>query len=145
MKRTSEDAGIPLSALIDIVFLLIIFFVITANMQKQVVDYNIKLAASYFVEPPDEIDPRTFIINVRKQENGPPVYSVNGTDYQLSAVGRLLLRSRERLGETVPVLIRASGDIKYREIDQVNKLIHNAGLYRVRHSTLSHYGEESPE
>ena len=135
--------SIPLSALIDIVFLLIIFFVITANMQKQVVDYNIKLAASYFVEPPDEMDPRTFVINVRKRKNGPPVYSVSGTDYRLSDVGRLLLRSRERLGETVPVLIRASGDIKYREVDKVNKLIHDAGLYRVRHSTLSHYGEVS--
>ncbi len=145
MKRSSEDTSIPLSALIDIVFLLIIFFVITANMQKQVVDYNIKLAASYFVKPQDKLDPRTFVINVRKRKNGPPVYSVSGTDYRLSAVGRLLQRSRVRHGDTVPVHIRASGDIKYREIDEINKLIHNAGLYRVRHSTLSHYGEKSTD
>ena len=45
MRRSSEDTlETPITQMIDIVFLLIIFFVVTASVDKDLVDDTISLA-----------------------------------------------------------------------------------------------------
>ncbi len=148
MKRRDDQAEIPLSALIDIVFLLIIFFIVTASLQREVVDYQIKLAKSYYVKPPDQVDPRTFTVNIRHEvdeqgryKTATPVYSIRGVNYTHNAIRARLMRARERYGDDMPVVIRASAGVKYREIELINAIILDAGLYRVNHSTESQYNK----
>ncbi len=152
MKPRDDTVEVPLSALIDIVFLLIIFFVVTASMQKEVVDYQIRLAKSYFVKPPDKLDPRTFIVNIRHEKlldknkrelpqfaTLQPVFSIRGVNYTPDAIKIRMMRARERFGEDMPVVIRASAGVKYAHIDRVNGIVLDAGLYRVHHATESRW------
>ena len=136
-RRTSDDCEVPLSALIDVVFLLIIFFVITANLQQEVVDFQIKLADSYFVEPPPERDPRSLTINIRTRKNEEPYYSIRGTGYTLPEIKSRLYNMSRSYGQEAPIIIRASRDLEYGYVDKVNLLVTAVGLYRVQHATTA--------
>lgn len=140
MKRrnSGDDCEVPLSALIDIVFLLIIFFVITANLKQEVVDFEIQLADSYHVDPPIEHDPRTLTINIRSRKDKEPYYSIRGTSYKLPEIKSRLYNMSKAHGQEAPIIIRASRDLEYRYVDKINLLVTDVGLYRVQHSTAAH-------
>jgi biopolymer transport protein ExbD len=137
-KREQETLEVPLSTLIDVVFLLIIFFIITASMQREVVDYQIKLADSYFVPPPKDIDPRTLTINVRSVRGKDPIYSIRGSNLTLKRIQHRLYEAQRHVGTEMPIVIRASRDLEYREVDKINLAVIKAGLYRVQHATEAH-------
>lgn len=144
MKRrnSGDDCEVPLSALIDIVFLLIIFFVITANLKQEVVDFEITLADSYHVPPPEDSDPRTLTINIRTRKGKEPYYSIRGTGYDLPEIKSRLYNMSKAHGPDAPIIIRASEDLEYRYVDKVNLAVTDVGLYRVQHATTAHKKKE---
>jgi biopolymer transport protein ExbD len=134
-RNKDESAEIPLSSLIDVVFLLIIFFIVTANLEQEVVDLQIKLADSYFVEPPKEVDPRTLTINIRNVPGQEPVFSIGGMGLKVNDIKPRLFQMSQKHGTDAPIVIRASRELEYRYVDQINKLVTDVGLYRVQHAT----------
>ncbi|MCH2176122.1 MAG: biopolymer transporter ExbD [Lentisphaeria bacterium] len=140
MKRSVEGEEVPLSALIDIVFLLIIFFIVTANIQREVIDNKIKLAQSIHVPPLEKLPEGIFTINVRKEkDDSAVVYSHRGTSYSIGTIKNMLVNMRVKYGDSTRVLIRASGDLPYSEIVKINNLVLDAKLFRVIHSSESKY------
>ena len=136
MKRKKHEAAdVPLSALIDIVFLLIIFFIVTVQIQREVVDYNIELAKSYYVEPPDEPPEYQITLNVNTEGDGPPEYSFRGNTMSLGQMKSMLMEAQNNTGQETVIIIRASADAKWRYVDKLNRIILDAGFYRVRHAT----------
>ena len=79
-KRAEEHIETPIMSMIDVVFLLIIFFVVTSAIEKEAVDETIKLAKSYHVPPPTGKDPRQVTVNVRRNDDDTYTYSIAGTD-----------------------------------------------------------------
>ncbi len=139
MKRRTDELVMPLSSLIDIVFLLIIFFVVTASVQQQIVDQRVKLAKTRHVEP-EQPAAWTFTVNIRlATAGGLPVYNVNGDDCDLAAAQSRLDRERAVRGQDMPVIIRAGAGVKYRHVDAVARCAMNAGLSKVMHATESLY------
>ncbi len=134
MKRNEhETLEVPLSTLIDVVFLLIIFFVITATIQKEIVDDKVKLAESHFVEP-DPPKSLMLTVNIRHRDSQPPVYSVGGAELSYEQLRRRFHQFYHTAGSELPVVIRASHDLEYREIDRINRLAMEIGIVRVRHA-----------
>ena len=135
MRRVQDDVELQLAPLIDVVFLLILFFVIEAAQQRSAIDYQVKLADSYHV-PPGVPDPRTIVINLRTvSSNAPAVVAVGGMTLSMDRLRLQLVQAQLRYGSDVPIILRASEDVKYGDIDRVNQVITKAGLYRVRHAT----------
>jgi biopolymer transport protein ExbD len=133
--KNTDDLETPLTAMIDIVFQLIIFFVVAASMERDILDYQINLAKSFNIATPLQPDPRTYTVNIRYTgENKPPVYSIAGRTVTIQEIQNDLLRANAQFGNETPVLIRASGELMYKYVDEVNTAIANAGLSRVRHS-----------
>ena len=66
--RTNLEASVepPVASLIDVVFLLIIFFIVTATVEKDVVDETIDLAQADHVPASESTFPGTVIVNVRR-------------------------------------------------------------------------------
>jgi len=65
-RREEQDvADIPISSMIDIIFLLIIFFVVTAALDKEVEDEVVKLSKAPHGKPIVKKNPRSLTINVR--------------------------------------------------------------------------------
>ena len=133
--RARDDAPLetPVAALIDVVFQLIIFFVVTAAVDRDVVDESIRLAQAKYVPAVEKSDPRTILINV--SENG----GVNIAMQPLNLVQlqQILTATRTESGDSVPIVIRADGTTLYRQVDGVMQAVGKAGLSRVQLSALA--------
>ena len=143
-RTKKEDAKVPLSSLIDIVFLLIFFFVFTITVKNDQIDKNVQLAKSYHMELAGN-ERNTFTINVQssKVPDGKPSYTIGGKRFPLTVAeggansieGKLRI-AKERHGDSVVVIIRASKDLQFRWIQAINEVVGRSDLYKVRHHTI---------
>ena len=132
-SKYEEKIETPITSMIDIVFLLIIFFVVTSAIEQDAVDSNIRMAKSTWIKPVTQQDPRTIIVGVRKMPNDKVVYGVGVGGYiPLSQLEAVLINARLQYGNDVPVVIRASEDVQYAYVDRVTAKIGKAGLWRVK-------------
>ena len=128
-KKCDDKVKTPIATLIDVVFLLIIFFVITAAVDAEVVDQTVKLAQAKYSKPPEKVDPRTFIINVRA--NGTVSVGL-GQKVTLADLNRELKSIRKKSGNEFPILIRADGSTQYNKVKLVTDEVLKSGLYKVK-------------
>ena len=140
-KRNEESLQTPIASLIDVVFLLIIFFVVTAAVEKDVVDENIKLAQAKYVRATEKQDPRTIVINVPDPKD--PTHPLHGRlnialqPLTLTQLKQLLIATRTRSGNMIPIVLRGDRETLYNEVDKVMQVVGEAGLYRVKVSAIS--------
>lgn len=127
-ERGDDTLETPITSMIDIVFLLIIFFVVTASVDKDVVDEQINLAQAKAAPAIETTDPRAVTINLRK--NGEINVAMRPMSH--SDLSNLLVTLRVQAGNSMPVLIRCDGKARYKDISKVMDAASRAGLYRVR-------------
>ena len=132
-KHKQEAVETPISSLIDVVFLLIIFFVVTAAVEKDVVDETIKLAQAKNVPAVERKDPRTVTINLQKSGS----INIALQTMSLRQLQTILTATRATSGSSVPVVIRSDTETYYSEVDKVMKAIGETGLYRVKLSAVA--------
>ncbi len=134
MKRLrTEGIETPIASLIDVVFLLIIFFVVTASIERDIVDTTIRLAQAKDLPAVAKKNPNTITINVHR--NGDVNIALQ--PLTLTQLQQILTAVVQEYGNNVPILIRADQNTLYHEIDKVMNVIGKAGLYRVRLAALA--------
>ena len=127
--RSDESLDTPMTQMMDIVFLLIIFFVVTASVDKDVVDESINLAQAKNAPAVETVDPRAITINLNSDGK------VNIALRPMSSMQTLynfLVNMRTQSGNSLPVLIRCDAKTRYKDIGNVMDTAAKAGLYRVR-------------
>jgi biopolymer transport protein ExbD len=132
-KRSQVDeAEVPISSMIDVVFLLIIFFVVTAAIDKEIEDEEVKLADAPHGKPLAKKDPRSVTINVRKDG------SINMAMMQmsLSQITDQLLVAANRWGQDIPVVIRADEQAQHFYVKKVMDAITKTQLYKVKFNAV---------
>ncbi len=138
MRRQTDDSiETPITSMIDVVFLLIIFFVVTASIDKEIVDESIQLARAKYTDAVEKKDPRTITINV--DEDGSmniSMWRVNQT--QLT---QQLQAAYAKYGNSVPIVIRGDRDALYENVEKVMESVGKAGLWRVQLSARSVKGQ----
>lgn len=138
MRRQTDDSiETPITSMIDVVFLLIIFFVVTASIDKEIVDESIQLARAKYTDAVEKKDPRTITINV--DEDGSmniSMWRVNQT--QLT---QQLQAAYAKYGNSVPIVIRGDRDALYENVEKVMESVGKAGLWRVQISARSVKGQ----
>ncbi len=127
--RSDESLDTPMTQMMDIVFLLIIFFVVTASVDKDVVDETINLAQAKNAPAVDTVDPRAITINLRSDGK---VNIALRPMTSMQTLYNFLVNMRSQSGNSVPVLIRCDAKTKYKDIGAVMDTAAKAGLYRVR-------------
>jgi biopolymer transport protein ExbD len=127
-KRNEEALETPMTPMIDVTFQLIIFFVVSAAQQKDLVDENVLLAQAKFVPAVQKTEPKTITINVR---SGGEV-NIALQPLTLKQLHQILKATVARTGNNIPVVLRVDGKTLYRDVDRVMEVIGRAGLYRVR-------------
>lgn len=131
-KRDVQDAEVPISAMIDIVFLLIIFFVVTASIDKEMEDELIKLANSPHGDPVKKKDPRAVTINVRKDGT----YNINGQVMNKAQVSNVLKGAAAEWGIDIPIIIRGDASAPHGYIKEVMEAVTNTQLYKVKFNAV---------
>lgn len=129
MKRQSNDSlETPITSMIDIVFLLIIFFVVTASVDKDMVDESILLAEAKKSPAVETSDPRMIIINLSAKGE----INIALQPMTLNQLQSMLLSIKVQSGDSVPLLIRCDQNTQFEHIDRVMQRAAAVGLYRVR-------------
>lgn len=128
MKRNDEDLQTPITAMIDIVFQLIIYFIVTSSVDKDMVDETIKLAEASHSPAVETSDPRMVVINV----NARGQVNIALQPLNMTQLEQLLLAMKVQAGNSVPILIRCDGNTRFDYVDQVMQRAAKVGLYRVR-------------
>ncbi len=127
-KHGGNSLETPVASLIDVVFLLIIFFVVTAAVETEIVDETIQLARARSVRAEERRHPLTVTINVT-HDGG---YNIARQSMNLRQIHHILYATMVKHGGEVPILIRADGRTEYRHVADLQDVITNVGFYRVR-------------
>lgn len=135
-KREEEVQSGRLTAMIDIVFQLIIFFVCTTNLQDSAVNAEIALPSAPNGSAVKEKDPRE--INIDISANG-KIYIARALLDQGVLVG-ILKKTVADQGHDIPIVIRADGGAKHSAVKQVMDACTAAGLYRIQFAALKEKG-----
>ena len=126
-RRTKEEVATPIASLIDVVFLLIIFFVVTASVEKDIIDESIKLAQAKHVPAVDKKDPRTITINIAQDGSA----NIALQPMSPRALQNILTATRQQSGSSVPILLRSDGKTIYGDVSDIMDVVGKSGLYKV--------------
>lgn len=125
----TQDVGINMTPMIDMVFLLIIFFLLSSNLVQQETQLQLDLpTARNVMQEQEEAAARRLTINV--QENGVVTFLGRRVD-----VGELASRIRDRIqerGQIAEIRIRASRSLPYAEVEPVLLACAQAGVWDVK-------------
>lgn len=132
MKKRAEEPGPNMTPMIDVVFQLIIFFVVTADMQQKSIDESIKLALAPHAKPVEVRDPREVVIEVDKEGRISIARVYMSPEYLYSAMRKTVAEH----GQSVPVIIRADGVTRHESVRAVMDACTRAGLWKVKFSAV---------
>ena len=127
-----RGASLNLTPMIDVVFLLIVFFIVSSNLVQQDVAMELDLPSAESGERIKESNTRTLTLNVPKAGTmflgNEPVDEV-----QFRAV---LFRERQSSDKDIEVRIRLNKDVPYGVIEPVLVLCAEAGVWNVSFAVL---------
>lgn len=129
-RATATEASINMTPMIDVVFQLIIFFLVTSHFARQEAHLPLPLPAADSAALPKEDDKPRLVINVTA--DGTLLFSgrsLTPPDLQT----RLSERIAE-LGKDVEVRIRADRSVPYRHIEPVLLACARAGIWNVNYA-----------
>ncbi len=125
-----EDVGIDLTSLIDVVFMLLIFFMVTTSFDR-IAQINVKLPQA----STDQRESLTESIEVTVDAND-QVY-IRGQKLINTQLGtiREALRESVRTEENVPVVISADAKATHQAVIKIMDAARQAGLVRITFAT----------
>jgi biopolymer transport protein ExbD len=126
-KKRKSDGGCPvdMTPMIDVVFQLIIFFVVTIKMDED--NKDIKLAMAPDGPVLEEEDPRSLTVEV----TGDGKLTMQGTPLSWQAFSNLMTRRVRQHGAKFPVLIRGDGRAQHKYVRKVMDICTAHGLWRI--------------
>lgn len=132
MRKRAPEPGMNMTPMIDIVFQLIIFFVLTVDLSKKAVDDTIRLGLAPHGPVVEKKDPRE--INIDVDANGK--IRIARTVLSPGALQSMLKSAVNRSGLTTPVVIRGDGEARHEAIKQVMDICAGVGLWKVKFSAI---------
>ena len=132
MRKQYPDAKLDMTPMIDVVFQLIIFFVVTAAMQDKAMETNVRMAMAPNGPVETVKDPRTVLVDV--VEDG--TIQVMKTRISEGQLLTILNNARKTSGQSTPVVIRGDLLTKHEAIKRVMDICGKAGLWKIRFAAL---------
>lgn len=132
-KVRSAGCEIDMTPMIDVVFQLIIFFIVTINMEQNYKE-DIELEDGKYAPIIKEQDATTLVIEVDKRGTI-SMHTVPVTSTQLKAI---VQRRYNSLGE-YPVLIRGDKKTKHKDIRKVMDICSSVGLWKINFAAIKEH------
>ncbi len=131
-KLRKEETAMDMTPMIDMVFQLMIFFLVTIKMDQDQINETIKLARSPHGPPIAERDPRTITIEVDKRGR----ISLGGTYMRPELLKAILQGAVYKTGFGIPILIRGDLQAAHSDIRRVMDICSGIGLWRVQFAAI---------
>jgi len=124
-KRSSEACELDMTPMIDVVFQMIIFFIVTIKMDEtkneKIVLEDAKESPTYKGE-----DPRTLVVEIDKRG----WLSINNAQLRMDQLRSIVQRRYNKFG-TFPVMIRADRRTLHKDVKKVMDLCTSIGIWRI--------------
>lgn len=133
---STGEAAMDMTPMIDIVFQLIIFFILTVNADQESIRQQIALPLSPNSIERVKKDPRTLTIQVDKSGD----FYVGHMKYNDKTLKKLLNNTIKYSG-TFPILIRGDEESKHKAIRQAMDACAQAGIAKIRFAALKKTGQ----
>ncbi len=125
-KRSSESCDIDMTPMIDVVFQMIIFFIVTMKMDENVnPDIILEDARESPIYKGD--DKRTLIIEVDKRG----WLSINNYQLNEAKLHRIVQARYDKYRGPYPIMIRADRDTRHKDVRKVMDICTGVGLWRI--------------
>ena len=112
MKKKFPEAQLDMTPMIDVVFQLIIFFVVTVDLQSKALETKVRMAMSPHGPIEEQKDPRTVVVDVDKDGD----ISIMRTRLSEGQLLTILNKARNESGQSTPVVIRGDYAAKLRRL-----------------------------
>ena len=122
------DVGFNMTPMIDIVFLLIIFFLISSHLAKQDVQLQLDLPSAHSGNRLEEENARRAVVNVLA--DGSILFA--GQEVDADKLQNLIAQRREEHGEDFEVRVRSHRDVQDRFFEPVMLACAKAGVWNVK-------------
>lgn len=132
MKKQYPDAKLDMTPMIDIVFQLIIFFVVTVDMQNKALETSVRMAMAPNGPVEEVKDPRTVVVDV----DADGTISIMRTPLSEGQLLTILKKAVNTSGQSTPVVIRGDLAAKHEVIKRVMDVCGKAGLWKLRFAAL---------
>ena len=129
-KKPQENPQLDMTPMIDVVFELIIFFVVTlTEAQKKDDTIELEDGRHGVVLTPEELPPQHMQVDIGIR-NGKPRISMGDRDITPAEIGRRIKERYKRYGE-FPVLIRADYAVPHGAVAQVMNACTENGIWKI--------------
>ena len=135
-QREEEYLSGNLTAMIDVVFQLIIFFVCTVNLQDSVTDDRISLAMAPHGKPVETKSP----LEINVAVDGKGVISIARSPVSQDVLIKILRKAVADYGQQVPVVIRGDGGARHADIKRVMDACAGAGIWKIKFAAYKEKG-----
>lgn len=131
-SKVPETAEVPISSMIDVVFLLIIFFVVTAAIDKEIEDEKVILSQAPNGRPVKKKDPRSITINVR--QDGTLGLGAHSHVTEADIINQLNIMKAQYGPQAIdiPIIVRGDYNAQHHHIQRTIDAIQKTELYKVR-------------
>jgi len=124
-----QPVGFQMTAMMDVVFLLLAFFVVTYRITMTEQDLDVKVPNAKQAVDPDSRMRDEIIINVRVDGS----VNISGNTYDQNKLFERL-KDYTRTNKSLPIRIRGDADTKYARIVEVLDVCRKAGIYNISFS-----------
>lgn len=125
------SVAFQLAPMLDVVFLLLIFFIVTQTFSLTEQDLDVKVPSAEKGEKNESRSINEIILNVRKDGT----VTINREVFSLESLGPKMRRMAFAGGDKTPVLIRGDADCSYQDIVNVIDVCLKERIYNLRFST----------
>ncbi len=132
MRKRREEMALNMTPMIDVVFQLIIFFIVTIAQQQKEIEMDLRLAMAPDGKAVERKDPRT--INIDVDDEG-RIY-IARQRLSLPALRSIMRNAVARHGQTLPVVIRGDMKARHEYIRRVMDVCSEAGLWRIKFAAI---------
>ena len=123
LKRTSAISSLSITPLIDVVFLLLIFFLVSSRFAEEERELDLNLP-SVTEALPATLQPNEIVINIDKEGK----YYIGGAFRQVEQVEQLLRRAQANNPLTQAVVIRADRATEWEPVAVAMSLCRKVGI-----------------
>lgn len=123
IKRSRAIGSLSVTPLIDVVFLLLIFFLVTSRFEQE--ERQLELNLPNVSEAlPASAQPQELVVNISKQGQ----YFIDGQFRQLEQVEQVISRAHQNNPLTQTVIIRADKQVEWENVAIVINLCRKIGI-----------------
>lgn len=123
LKRTSAINSLSITPLIDVVFLLLIFFLVSSRFAEEERELDLNLP-SVSEALPASIQPEELVVNIDREGR----FFIDGAFRQLEQVEQILRRAQANNPLTQTVVIRADRETDWDHVAQAMNVCKKVGI-----------------